>query len=265
MMDFRSRFAKAKAEKGMLCVGLDPATPRQGMKEAIPAKYLEGRKDNEAKLAFCLDIIDQVKDYASVVKPNQQFVADFTLEQNQELTSYARKAGLLIIKDYKLNDIGNTISSAVYHLANQGYDATTYNPLLGNLEESVKIAHASNLGVIVLALTSNPEANLFLRNALVDGRPLYEAIAKQVKAFDADGCVMGATGHVTSQDINTIVTLAGADKVYLIPGVGAQGGDASRFAGINAMINVGRDIIYNPDPRTQAAYYAKLFASYAKK
>lgn len=264
-MDFRSKFAERKAVYGVLCVGLDPVLPEQGLKEAIPLRYLKGRSDSEAKLVFCLDIIDQVKDYASAVKLNQQFVLGFTTEQHQTLTSHAKEAGLLVVKDCKLNDTENTVSSAIYHLANEGYDAITFNPTLGNLKESMEVARASNLGLIVLTLTSNPGAETFLRNALVDGRPTYEAIAKQVKAFDADGCVVGATDHVTEQDVRTIVALAGEDKVLLVTGVGAQGGDASKFRGTNAMINVGRAIIYHPNPKAQAEHYAKLFASYNRQ
>jgi orotidine 5'-phosphate decarboxylase subfamily 2 len=264
-MDFRSKFAELSADKGVLCVNLDPALPEQKMPDSIPSKYTKGHGSGEARLNFCLDMIDLVKDYAVAIKPNQQFISGISEEQNHILTEYARKADLLSIKDYKLSDIGNTVSSAVFHLSLEGYDAITFNPLFGNLQESVKVAHASNLGIIVITLPSNPEAELFMRKALVNGRPLYEEIANQAKAFDADGCVVGATGHVTAQDVRTIVKLAGDDKVLLVPGIGAQGGDASKFAGTNVMISVGRDIIYNENPRARAAHYAHVLASYKKK
>lgn len=264
-MDFRGKFAESRAERGVLCVNLDPALPEQKLSESIPLKYTKGHTSSEARLNFCLDMIDMVKDYAVAVKPNQQFVSGLTEEQGRVLTDYAKKAGLLTIKDLKLNDIGNTVSSAIFHLALEGYDAITFSPFFGNLQESVKVARASNIGLIVVTLPSNPEAETFIRNALVNGRPMYEAIATQVKAFDADGCVVGATGHVTEQDVRTIVRLAGNDKVLLVPGVGAQGGDASKFAGTNVMISVGRDIIYNENPRARAEYYAHLFAGYGRK
>ena len=225
-MDFKTKYAEMSKDKGVLCVGLDPVLKAQLMKEAIPIKYEENYSSSEARLRFCLDIIDQVRNYAVAVKPNQQFVFGFTEEQHQILTKYARKADLLSILDYKLNDIGKTVSTALFHLKIAGYDAVTFNPFPGNMEESVKVAHANDIGLIALTLMSNPEAETFMRNATVNGRPLYEEVARQVKLYNADGCVVGATGHVTEQDALVIQSIAGEDKTELIPGVGVQGGDA---------------------------------------
>jgi orotidine-5'-phosphate decarboxylase len=260
-MSFRSKFAERKEEKGVLCVNLDPALPEQKLKESIPLKYTRGCTSSEARLNFCLDIIDVVKEHAVAIKPNLHFVSGFSEEQNRILTSHSKKAGLLSIKDCKLSDIDNSTSSGIFHLAAEGYDAITFNPLLGNLRESVRMANASKLGLIVLTLPSNPEAEPLMKHALLRRRPLYQVFAKQVKEADAEGCVVGATGHVTRDDVKAIVRLAGKDKVIFGTGIGAQGGDPSKFAGTNAMISIGREIIYNENPRERAAYHSQKLAS----
>ena len=270
-MSFRERFVKLRKEKNtVLCVGLDPALPRQRKTSIIPQKYSNIRNENESRLNFCLDIIDMIKDYAIAVKPNQQYVFGFTKNVHKRLTEYAKKAGLLSILDYKLNDISDTVASAVFHLSESGYDAITFNPFPGNLEETVKLAHdysmrvrGSELGIIVLTLMSNPEAVTFMKRAKVGQLSLFEFISKKVKEYDADGCVVGATGHVTESDIKSVRETIGPDKVLLIPGVGVQKGDIDKVlnvAGENVLINVGRDIIYSRSPRIKAKEYYMKFS-----
>lgn len=268
-MSFRERFGEWRREKNtVLCVGVDPALPEQRKKDTIPEKYLDTDDENASRLEFCLDTVDLVKDYAVAIKPNQQYVFGFTKTQHQKLTKRIKKNGMLSILDYKLSDISDTVASAIFHISESGYDAITFNPLPGNLEETVRLAHDSarntrgyELGIIVLTLMSNPEAVTFMKNARVDGVPLYEFIARQVRDFDADGCVVGATGHVTEENIRSIRRIAGSDKVFLIPGVGAQKGDVNKVlksAGENVLINVGRDIIYSKNPKRKAEEYAAL-------
>jgi len=271
-MSFQRSFKKLRTEKKtVLCVGLDPALPQQRKEAVIPSRYLKVHEENEARLNFCLDIIDAVSESAIAVKPNQQYIFGFTKKQHQKLTGYSRKKDLLTVLDYKLNDIGDTVASAIFHLSEAGYDAITFNPLPGNLEETVKLAHrygtmirGRDLGIIVLTLMSNPEAEIFMKNAKVGKRALYNSIARQVRDFNADGCVVGATGHVSEVDIKTIRGIVGTEKVLLIPGVGTQKGDARKVlnvAGENVLINVGRDIIYSKNPKSKAQGYNKLFLS----
>jgi orotidine-5'-phosphate decarboxylase len=187
-----------------------------------------------------------------------------TKNQHKTLTTAIHNADALSLLDYKLNDIGATIESALFHIRECGYDAITFNPLLGNLQTTVNTAHkhTPQIGIIVLTLTSNPEALRYQTQAIIMGRFLYLAIAEDVKRYGADGCVIGATGHVTEMDIKTIRTRAGEDRLLLIPGIGAQKGDAKKVikaAGRNVLINVGRAIIYSEDPAQKARQYNTLF------
>jgi len=249
----------------ILCVGLDPALPRQRSLNAIPGRYLEETADeNEAILEFCLDIIDQTRDFCCAYKPNQQYIWGLTKKQHKRLTTAIHKADAISLLDYKLNDIGATTESALFHIHECGYDAITFNPLLGNLQKIVALAHkySPQIGIIVLTLTSNPEAVRYQKEATIRGKPMYVAIAEDVKKCEADGCVIGATGHVTEEDIRTVRAKAGEDKLFLIPGIGAQKGDAEKViktAGKKLLINVGRAVIYSENPAQKAEQYDRSF------
>jgi len=264
-MNFIKKFEQRLIEKDtILCVGLDPALPKQRKKNTIPSKFVKKSEDSEARLSFCLDIIDKTSDFCIAAKPNEQYLRGFTSQQHMKLTNSLRKEGLLSIYDCKLGDIRSTAESALYYFRKWGYDAITFNPFPGNMEEVVKISHESEpyLGIIVLTLMSNPEAEKFMRYAIVKNKPVYLAVAEDVKKYNADGCVVGATGHVTQEDIRLIRKITGNEKVFLIPGIGAQKGDPKkviRAGGKNIMINVGRDIIYSKNPKVKAEEYFKMF------
>jgi len=259
------RYLRISEKKdSILCVGLDPASPRQRSENTMPKNYVEKADENEARLQFCLDIIDQTKNFCCAYKPNQQYVWGLTKTQHKVLTNTIDKAEAFSILDYKLNDIGATTESALFHIRECGYDAITFNPLLGNLQTIVNIAHKHKpqIGIIALTLTSNPEAVRYQKEATIAGKPMYLAIAEDVRKCRADGCVIGATGHVTEEDIRTVRAEAGEDKLFLIPGIGAQKGDAEKViktAGKNILINVGRAIIYSENPKQKAEQYSKSF------
>jgi orotidine 5'-phosphate decarboxylase subfamily 2 len=267
---FLQTFSDYSNEKNsVLCVGLDPALPKQRADNVIPAKYLTSADENEARLNFCLDIVEQVNEFSVAAKPNQQYVFGFTKNQHQKLTAAIRKSKMISILDYKLNDIRDTVESSIFHLSECGYDAITFNPFMGNIAETVKLAHDSvrrvrdrELGIIVLTLTSNPEACKYMKQATLHNKPLFVSIAHDVEIAAADGAVVGATGHVTEDDIRVIRKIVGEERVLLIPGIGAQHGDHEkiiRVGGRRILINVGRDVIYSNSPKKTAEKYAELF------
>ncbi len=248
-----------------LCVGLDPALPRQRTGQTIDEKYFEGADENEARLRFCLDIVEATEKYACAFKVNQQYLLGFTKREHLRLTSAIRDVGAVSILDYKLGEIAESAESALFHIREWGYDALTLNPLLGNLGTVVKYARSGRplLGLLVLTLTSNPEAPRFQKNSTISGKPMYVAVAEDIHRFDADGAVVGATSHVTVEDMKTIREVVGLEKLILIPGVGHQKGElkVAKAAGQNVLVCVSRDIIYSGDPGRKAEEYSAKIRS----
>ncbi len=115
---------------------------------------------------------------------------------------------------------------------------------------------------------SNPEARKYFIESMFKTSPLCFEIANDVRKYDADGCVVGATKHVMTDTIRKIRGIIGDGKIILFPGVGAQKGDIDktiRFGGSNIMINVGRKIIYSDNPREKAKEYATIINEVEKK
>jgi orotidine-5'-phosphate decarboxylase len=262
---FKEKYlASRKNKHSVLCVGLDPAVPQQRETNVISQEYLKRSNENDARLNFCLDIIENTNNFCCAYKPNQQYVASFNDKDHQTLTSAIKKTGSIAILDYKLNDIGSSIDSALYHIHKWGYDAVTFNPFLGNMKITVCKAHQKmdKLGIIVLVLTSNTESVRYQKEALIRNKPLYTVIAEDVVRYEADGCVVGATGHISDKEVNRVRGIVGEHVVFLVPGVGTQRGDpvkVIRSCGQNLLINVGRDIIYSKYPKEKANEYNALF------
>jgi len=256
---FIEKYLKAKKEKNsVLCVGLDPGLRSFRKEDVVPSKY--ERKDIEAGLLdFCLDVIEQTADYACAIKPNSQYLL-FTLgiKELKKINQKAHKEGMVSIIDHKLGDIGSTNDAAFYWMQEAGFDALTFSPFAGNIEEATKAAHKRNLGILVLTYMSNVEAGWIQKQSLFEWRPLYQKIAEEIKNFGSDGAIMGSTGHVTMDDIRMVRSLIGEQSLILFPGVGRQGGNMRAVIGAggnNILINVGRDLIYDKNPGKKAKEY----------
>jgi orotidine-5'-phosphate decarboxylase len=272
MTSLLERFSNLLDRKNsVLCIGLDPALLRQRSQNVIPAKYLEhgGNDEVRARLDFCLSIIEATAHFAIAAKPNEQYTRGFTKKDHQLLSRYIREHGLISIYDCKLGEIGDTAESNLFWIHEWGYDAITVYTQPGNLKEIVEIAHRYDppVGIIALTLMSNKEAVKYFKESQWMGKPVYLAIAEDVRLACADGCVVGATGHVTEEDIKLIRKASGEDKVFLVPGVGAQKGDPEkviRSGGRSILINVGRDIIYSDNPKHKASEYRETFNALRK-
>lgn len=166
-----------------------------------------------------------------------------------EVVAEARAAGLLVIADAKRGDLD--ISAAAYAQAflgstptpfgdveGLGADALTVNPLLGrdSLEPFVRAARARGGGLFVLTRTSNPGANDIQELGLAGGGSVSESIARIVAELGAAGvgqaglsdigAVVGATAPARLERLRELLPHA----VFLLPGVGAQGGRVQDLA-----------------------------------
>jgi orotidine-5'-phosphate decarboxylase len=159
-----------------------------------------------------------------------------------EVADAAGRAGLLVIADGKRGDVPVTATAYGQALVGEvetpwgavpglGADAFTANPLLGGdaLDPLVDAAAEANAGVFSLVRTSNPGA-AELQDAELDGRPLHERLAELVAeraprlagegGLSGMGAVVGATAPEHLGRLRELMP----DSIFLVPGVGAQGG-----------------------------------------
>lgn len=259
-MNFIDEYLKVRKEKdSILCVGLDPALPDQRRTDVIKKQYPGDACD--VILQFCMETVEAVADHCMAIKSNSQYML-FPLSSNklELLNEQIHAHGLLSILDHKLGDIGPSNDSALFWAGKCGFDAITFSPFAGNIREAVEMAHQRDLGIFVLDLMSNPEAEGFHKKMRFNETPLFIRVAEDSKNAEADGVVVGATDHVREVDIQKIRKYIGPDTIMLFPGIGSQGGDVKKIfgnAGRNIMINVGRHIIYAGDPAKTAEEYDK--------
>ncbi len=259
---FYEKYLKAAKEKGsFININLDPALPKQRKENIVPSRYVS-EEDAETLLNFSLDIVEQVSDYCCSIKPNTQYYLGHT-GTLKKITRKIHDEGMLAILDHKLSDIGSTNGSALYWIKEMGFDAFTFSPFAGNTKKTVEIAHKNNLAIMVLTLMSNPEAEKMLINTTVNGQPYYLHTAKTVKETKADGCVVGLTCFVEDEYIKNIQKIVGDNVVFLLQGIGPQGGQANkiRFAR-NPLVSLGRAVIYSDNPRTAIKGYHRLFKKF---
>ncbi len=250
-----------KEKNSLLCVGIDPAEHKQRPDRAL--------KKGESKLEWSKNLIKEVAPYAAAIKPNRNYFKDLSREELKEINDYAHSFGLLSIDDSKIADIGDTNDSAIYHAAEESFDFITYAPFPGNIEAACEQSKRHNVGLITLALMSNPEYAL-IKNASIEGEKAYKVFCQKVAKSDGCGVVIGAPSeknHLEISEIETAKEILG-ERLVLVPGVGAQGGDCEEIIRIFkdlAMINVGRAIAYSENPAEQAKKYQLEFNTVREK
>ncbi len=239
-------YETVNSKKTVLCLSTDPD----------PTIYQSRRE----RLRFCEKIINETAEYISAVKVNENFIRDFSLEDNRFVTDLARENGLLTIYDCKMGDIENTNKAGLWLVQRMGYDFVTFNPILGNLHEAVKDAREIGVGILALLHPSNPSSRKYYRSFMANKKMLYELILDDVTASEAEGVVLGLHPDLNGEEIKLVRRKLGEERIILFPGVGAQGGDpdkAIKYGGRWILINVGRTIIGSPNPRQTAEEIAK--------
>lgn len=154
----------------------------------------------------------------------------------------------LIIADAKRGDIGNTsemYARAVYDFL--GCDAITVSPYMGS--DSVKPFFRDGKWVIILALTSNDGSSDFQQQELKNGKSLYQHVMETSSKWGSADNTMYVLGATHPSEIKLIRDKY-PEHFFLVPGVGAQGGDLDSIcqAGLNPqgglLINASRSILY---------------------
>lgn len=204
--------ASIEKRDSLLCVGLDPH-PGQ-----IPERYA-------SVSAFMRAIVSETSDYACVFKPNIAFYEALGPDGMDVLAEIlaAIPADIPVILDGKRNDITSTATAYAQGIFEHlGVDALTVNPYLGSDGVAPFLAYADR-GVFLLCKTSNPGAGE-IQDWTQRGVPLYQHVADLASTWVQGGeigLVIGATYPEAVAEIRA----AYPNTWFLVPGIGAQGGD----------------------------------------
>ena len=250
---FLDLYNNARSEKdSILCIGLDPR----------PEKF-SGENSGQKILDFCLEIVEKTSECVCAYKPNSQFLLfALDIKQLRKLNRKIHQEGCISILDHKLTDIGSSNTSAIYWINRAGFDAFTFAPFAGNIQDTVSISHRYEMGIFVLTLMSNPESKWIQKDSIINGKPLFKEIARISGKSRADGLVVGATENVREKDIREIRGIVGKETILLFPGIGTQEGNISpimRNSGNNILINVSRTIILDKKPEKRAREFCEMF------
>jgi len=242
-MSFLEKLGSATTRnRSKLCVGLDPDPDR------LP-DHLKGRPDAVAE--FTSEIVSATQDLVCAYKPNFAFFGALGAEGFSTLQRLVRRIpqDIPVILDFKAGDIGNTAERyAAMAYGTLGVDATTVNPYMG--EDAVRpfTAYADRCAFL-LCLTSNPGSADFQRLE-AGGTPLYQSVARKAVEWSQVGPCGLVVGATHPEELTRIRELA-PELPFLIPGVGAQGGDAETVVkagtderGGGILVNASRSVLF---------------------
>lgn len=235
-------FEQIKKKNSYLCVGLDTDISK------IPA-HLQNSAD--PVFEFNKQIIDATHGYCIAYKPN---IAFYEARGAKGWESLAKTLEYIpndcfTIADAKRGDIGNT--SSLYAKAffeQMNFDSITVAPYMG--EDSVKpFLEFKDKWVILLAHTSNSGSSDFQLIESKSGKKLYEEVILKSQQWGTPEQLMYVVGATRADKIADIRKLA-PEHFFLVPGIGAQGGDLAETSkhGLNKecglIVNSTRAIIY---------------------
>ena len=236
MLSFKNKLKKLIQDKSSnLCVGID--IDKSHFSSDVK---LQDLKDHSLK------VVDSTRKFAAAYKPNLAFFEEWGSEGFVWLEELIQEIGNehIIIADAKRGDIGNSAK----HYANAFFshfncDAITVNPYMG-ADTIEPFCSNPEKGVYVLCVTSNPSASKIQDDSFKNVIDLTNNINQN----DNIGLVVGATNIEKMEEVRKLSRLP-----FLIPGIGAQGGDLENTIKINekfiesTLINVSRSIIFADD------------------
>ncbi len=219
---FTDRLLSAEHRSGsLLCVGLDPEPER------FPGAW---RADASRIFDFCAAIVEATHDLVLAFKPQIAYFAAHRAEgQLERLVSHIRQVAphVPIILDAKRGDIGSTAAQyAREAFERYGADALTLSPFMG-FDSIEPYLHYEDKGLFLLCRTSNPGGDDLQLQTLADGERLFERVARlAAQSWNRRGQLGLVVGATYPQELERVRQLA-PQLPLLIPGVGAQGGDAA--------------------------------------
>ena len=239
--------AAATQNNSLLCVGLDPE----------PSRFPGTMQGDASKIYdFCAAIVDATHDLVNSFKPQiAYFAAHRAEDQLEKLMAHMRKVAphVPVILDAKRGDIGSTAEQyAKEAFERYGADAVTLSPFMG-FDSITPYLKYHGKGAFLLCRTSNPGGDDLQAQRMADlpGNPhLFEHVAKLAQGpWNTNGQLGLVVGATRPHEIERVRAVA-PTLPLLIPGVGAQGGDAvatvkaAKIGGGPIVINSSRAVLY---------------------
>lgn len=226
MEQFGARLAAVVAQRGPLCVGVDPH-PGLLADWGLPA-------DAAGLERFALTAVEALADRVALLKPQSAFFEAYGargVAVLERVIAESQAAGALVLLDVKRGDIGSTMAAYAAAYLSDGsplaVDAVTLSPFLGfgSLAPALDLAAETGRGAFVLALTSNPEGADVQRAIGADGRSVAQAIVDAAAERNAGAAPLGSVGLVVGATLKSAgVDFTRLNGPILAPGLGAQGG-----------------------------------------
>tara|TARA_Y100000588_G_scaffold386424_1_gene481930 strand:- start:298 stop:1104 length:807 start_codon:yes stop_codon:yes gene_type:complete len=244
----------SKNKSSKLCIGLDIDSDR--MPDSMDKSLLGLQK-------YIEDIIDSTTDLCLAYKLNMAFYERYGSKGYalmEKIVDYISNRNLTIA-DGKRGDIGNTTKKyAISIFDSIGFDSITVSPYMGS-DSIIPFIENKDKGVFVLCLTSN-KSSKDIQFKEENGKTIYESIAELCLELNQNnniGLVVGATNPNFMNKIRDLNNLP-----WLIPGIGAQGGDLEKSVYISnknsvGLINVSRSIIFAGDCKLSAVHDAATY------
>lgn len=277
-------------KKSRVCVGLDPrldSLPESVKADAIKqyGETFEGAA--EAIRVFNRQVIDVIEPFAPVIKPQLAFYEQYGpagMAAFLDTVQYAHDQGLLVVADAKRGDIDSTAQAYAQAFLGEttlfsqkksafNLDCITVNPFLGqdSLKPFLNVSAEFGKGLFILVKTSNPGSK-DIQDLQLGGETLSEKIAQWVASYSDQshpgeeygdiGAVVGATFPEEAKILRKLMPRS----IFLVPGVGSQGGalnalgDFFQADGLGAIVNSSRGIVF-PDEARGRKDYLKIIAS----
>lgn len=264
---------KVLSTRSHLCVGLGPIL------EKFPSYILEEASEKYGKtpqgaahaiVTFNKLIIDLIADKVPAIKPQLAYYEKYDaygIQAFWEIVDYAHEKGLLVIADAKRGDIGTTSDAYARAFFKSGHDewasgsyvdAVTVNPFLGSdgVTPFIEAGHRTGNGTIILVKTSNPSSGELQDKVTSEGSTISELVCNYINSnnkhlgkygYSDLGAVVGATYPDEVTHLRQLLP----NSLFLMPGIGYQGGDMTLLE--NAFDNNGLGVII---PCSRAINYA---------
>lgn len=231
VVPFGARLAALTADRGPLCVGIDPHP-------GLLREWGLG-DDVDGLRTFAMTCVEALAGTVAALKPQAAFFerhGSRGVAVLEDVVAGCRELGAACIVDAKRGDIGSTMAAYADAFAGDSSplagDAVTVSPYLGfgSLSPLLDLAARTGRGVFVLALTSNPEGPALQHAVRADGRTVAQAVLDDVAAANAGAVPLGSVGVVVGATIGrageTAHDLSKVNGPFLAPGIGAQGATA---------------------------------------